>query len=64
MSHATSCTHSEHALKLDPNATVHRGINWDWVNFTSQQAADDFYYYMGYNYGGVVRHHGLEIRWG
>ena len=59
-----SCAHTKKALELDPNAKVNRGINWDWVYFTSEQATDDFYQYMSHNYNGRLRHHHLEVRWG
>lgn len=64
------CTYSLKAKEFDPTVSIHRGINWDWANFESEQAADDFYQYMTHNYSGVVRfgyskHNNLyEVRWG
>lgn len=64
-----SCAHSDKARQLDPNVSISRGINWSWANFKSEQDAEDFYYYMGYNYGGEVRfgyhkhNDTYEVRW-
>lgn len=64
------CKHSLKAQELDPTVSISRGINWDWANFKTEEAADDFYQYMSHNYGGQVRFTYLEfsnvyeVRWG
>ena len=61
------CTHSLKAKELDSTVSINRGINWDWANFKSEQAADDFYQYMSYNHnsGAILTEHNgtYEVRW-